>query len=261
MTSFREYYAAMPWLAIPQGDPRKERLSTALAIEGIPRLVLLHVRTGRVLHQDARGRVGDDPTGAHFPWRDDGAEDGDYEDDEEDDEGMMMVAGPGDGREPPKREVEAQKEEERIREVIQDDEGGKGGEGGMTVEAALAEACVELGYDEGNPKRKELITKLRGCEGSKDFPEDIMAKVCQKTGRKKHEVLDELREQVLGVIESMREAIKQAEDEQYKADAPIREKIKQMALCPAGFDWHREGCGWRCNGGSHYVSNDDIPNA
>ena len=33
----------------------------------------------------------------------------------------------------------------------------------MTIEAALAEACVELGYDEDNPKRKKLIYKLSGC--------------------------------------------------------------------------------------------------
>ena len=82
-----------------------------------------------------------------------------------------------------------------------------------------------------------------------------MAKVCQKTGKKELEVLDELRQQVLGVLKSMREAIKYAEDEQYLKDAPIREKIRQMALCPAGYDWHREGDGWRCNGGSHFLSN------
>ena len=32
-----------------------------------------------------------------------------------------------------------------------------------------------------------------------------MAKVCQKTGKKELEVLDELRQQVLGVLKSMRE--------------------------------------------------------
>ena len=46
---------------------------------------------------------------------------------------------------------------------------------------------------------------------------------------------------------------------QYEAEAPIRAKLKELARCPAGFDWHRDGDGWRCNGGSHYVSNDDLP--
>ena len=46
--------------------------------------------------------------------------------------------------------------------------------------------------------------------------------------------------------------------EQYKKEALIREKIRQMALCPAGFDWHREEGGWRCNGGSHFLSNAEL---
>jgi hypothetical protein len=25
-------------------------------------------------------------------------------------------------------------------------------------------------------------------------------------------------------------------------------------LCPMGYSWHRQGHGWRCAGGSHYVS-------
>ncbi|KOO29726.1 nfx1-type zinc finger-containing protein 1 [Chrysochromulina tobinii] len=47
--------------------------------------------------------------------------------------------------------------------------------------------------------------------------------------------------------------------EQYKKEALVREKIRQKALCPAGFDWHRERGGWRCNGGSHFISNDQLP--
>jgi hypothetical protein len=157
--------------------------------------------------------------------------------------------------EPPQREQELEKEEERIVEVEPDDDGDKGGIG---VAAALQEACVELGYDESNEKRKELVAKLTGCEGSKDFPEDTMGLVCQKTGTEPKDVIDELRAQVSDVLASMKEAIKEAEKEQYKADAHIRERIKEMCLCPAGFDWHREGAGWRCNGGSHFISNDKL---
>ena len=61
------------------------------------------------------------------------------------------------------------------------------------------------------------------------------------------------------VIASVTEAVKQAEQAQYEAEAPIRAKLKELARCPAGFDWHRDGDGWRCNGGSHFVSNDDLP--
>ncbi|RHY06073.1 hypothetical protein DYB36_006893 [Aphanomyces astaci] len=34
----------------------------------------------------------------------------------------------------------------------------------------------------------------------------------------------------------------------------LQEKIRQICPCPAGFQWHQVGGGWRCGGGSHYVS-------
>ena len=156
---------------------------------------------------------------------------------------------------PPCQEVEEEREEIRIVEVEANDVDGHDG---PDVAAALQEACVELGYDESNPKRKELVAKLTGCEGSKDFPDDILGLVCQKTGKEAKDLLDELRAQVPDVLSSMREAIKEAEKEQHRLDAPIRERLKEMCLCPAGYDWHREGDGWRCNGGSHFVSNDKL---
>jgi hypothetical protein len=62
-----------------------------------------------------------------------------------------------------------EKEEERICEVIQGHDDG-GAKGPMTVEAALAEACVELGYDEDNPKRTRLLEMLEGCESVPRMP-------------------------------------------------------------------------------------------
>ena len=148
---------------------------------------------------------------------------------------------------------------EEIEPEAQDGGGDDGDDDLPSVAAALQEACVELGYDETNAKRKELIGKLAGCEGSRDFPPDILSLVVHKTKREEREVIDELREQVQAVVSSMGVAIFEAEQEQYKKDAPIRAKIKEMALCPAGFDWHRDGNGWRCNGGSHFISSADIP--
>lgn len=65
---FREYYATMPWLAIPAGDPRKAALSRLFDVEGIPTLVLLDATTGEVLSTDGRSTVMSDPKGKRFPW-------------------------------------------------------------------------------------------------------------------------------------------------------------------------------------------------
>jgi len=66
--SFMSYYKDMPWLAIPAGDPRKEQLSKAFGVQGIPTFVLVDAATGKTITTEARGNVSADPTGADFPW-------------------------------------------------------------------------------------------------------------------------------------------------------------------------------------------------
>ena len=41
----QEYYGTMPWLAIPNGDPRKGTLSKLFGVEGIPSFALVHPTT------------------------------------------------------------------------------------------------------------------------------------------------------------------------------------------------------------------------
>jgi len=57
-TSFSNYYAKMPWLAIPP-DQRsvKEYMAQKLKIRGIPALVVLDARTGFFVTSDARNDV------------------------------------------------------------------------------------------------------------------------------------------------------------------------------------------------------------
>jgi nucleoredoxin len=69
MGQFQEYFATMPWLAIPPGDKRKAALSARFEVEGIPALVLLDGATGETINANGRGAVGGDPEGAEFPWR------------------------------------------------------------------------------------------------------------------------------------------------------------------------------------------------
>jgi len=65
---FKEYYAEMPWLAIPNGDKRKDTLSSRFGVQGIPTFVLIDGETGETISDNARGKVASDPTGAEFPW-------------------------------------------------------------------------------------------------------------------------------------------------------------------------------------------------
>lgn len=44
------------------------------------------------------------------------------------------------------------------------------------------------------------------------------------------------------------------EEERRKKEAEARKKLKTMGLCPAGYDWIRQAGGYRCAGGSHFMS-------
>jgi len=37
-----------------------------------------------------------------------------------------------------------------------------------------------------------------------------------------------------------------------------RLRMKRLLRCPAGYDWYQVGGGWRCGGGSHFASNQDL---
>jgi len=67
-TAFNEYFAEMPWLALPfKNRSGKSQLSDLFDVRGIPSLVTLNSEF-EVINKTARGRAGGDLTGAEFPW-------------------------------------------------------------------------------------------------------------------------------------------------------------------------------------------------
>jgi len=63
-----EYWASMPWAALPYGDRRNQSLAEALEVKGIPTLVIFD-NVGRVVQSEGRQAVITDPSGAKFPWK------------------------------------------------------------------------------------------------------------------------------------------------------------------------------------------------
>merc|ERR1712054_438476 len=67
-TAFDEYYAEMPWLALPYSDrATKDALSKKFKVEGIPTFVIVG-KDGEVITTDGRSAVMEDPKGDKFPW-------------------------------------------------------------------------------------------------------------------------------------------------------------------------------------------------
>ena len=63
---FKEYFATMPWLALPFDEKRYKALSSHFEVEGIPTLVLLSP-DGKVITTNGRVAVYADPEGKDFP--------------------------------------------------------------------------------------------------------------------------------------------------------------------------------------------------
>lgn len=48
------------------------------------------------------------------------------------------------------------------------------------------------------------------------------------------------------------------EEERRKKEQALKEKLARMGRCPANFEWIKQAEGYRCAGGSHYISGDDL---
>ncbi|KAG5982282.1 hypothetical protein E4U55_002087 [Claviceps digitariae] len=48
------------------------------------------------------------------------------------------------------------------------------------------------------------------------------------------------------------------EEERRKKEAEMKKKLEVQGRCPAGYEWIRQATGWRCAGGSHFVSDQEM---
>jgi hypothetical protein len=57
------------------------------------------------------------------------------------------------------------------------------------------------------------------------------------------------------------EELRREREEKEKArreEQRIQQKLRQMGVCVAGFRWIKQASGYRCAGGSHYISNEAL---
>lgn len=56
---FDEYYAEMPWAAVPFAADARESVPEKFEVAGIPRVVVLNAADGTVVNNDARAVIAD----------------------------------------------------------------------------------------------------------------------------------------------------------------------------------------------------------
>lgn len=75
------------------------------------------------------------------------------------------------------------------------------------------------------------------------------------------EVDDDLLALLMLAKRAKEEALKKLEEQrrvELAKEAAAQTAIRRMGVCVAGFQWHRTGTGWRCAGGSHFLSGHDV---
>jgi hypothetical protein len=121
--------------------------------------------------------------------------------------------------------------------------------------ALLEEACAELGY---------TIEQMEKFLASGKLPKELVSLVWQKNGGAGNKKVNlsmihtALKKQVGPLLLKVRAIIKQMEEEKNAEELKKQEKLKHMGLCVMGFVWLKQPGGYRCAGGSHYISDVEI---
>jgi len=92
-----------------------------------------------------------------------------------------------------------------------------------------------------------------------DYAQELLAKIVQITGcsdmAKIRAVLDRQKHALLARMEAIIEQRKKQKSEEEKK---IQEKIKRLGRCPMNFEWLKVQGGYRCAGGSHFCTDEQI---
>jgi len=138
----------------------------------------------------------------------------------------------------------------KIRRIDNHDEDAEDEAPEPDVWAALEQACQELGYD------IEYIAQFLE-EG--EYPEELLDKIvsitaCNDVGR-----IRSMLDQQKGAFQKrLQLLIEHRLKEKSEEEARCQQKLQRMGRCPMDFEWLKEDGGWRCAGGSHYVSDADV---
>ena len=145
----------------------------------------------------------------------------------------------------------------------------------IDLKSSLDEALKEMGYD---------IYQIRDILRSRQLPLALVALVAKKLSRPVSRVRPMLVaqcsellpgvEQLIADIEREEELQRLKQEEIERADEAekqrlieaerqrqaqtVMERVKMIGRCPMSFEWIREGDGYRCAGGSHYVSESQL---
>lgn len=101
-------------------------------------------------------------------------------------------------------------------------------------------AAVSQPTTDPETRREHEQARLENLEAKRRHEEERLRR--EKERRAYEEELARLRQ------------IKAAEAERRKKEREAQQKLRQMGVCPVGYRWIKQASGYRCAGGSHFVS-------
>jgi hypothetical protein len=130
--------------------------------------------------------------------------------------------------------------------------------------------AAEMAFERAKAEQQQLEETLREAAEQEAVAQALVKKLAEARAKdvaernelkRKHEEarLKELaakaeRDRITAVLEAKRKE----EERQRRMEAEAQTKLRQMGVCVAGFRWIRQSGGYRCAGGSHFVSNAEL---
>uniref|UniRef100_A0A7S2JRL8 AAA+ ATPase domain-containing protein n=2 Tax=Leptocylindrus danicus TaxID=163516 RepID=A0A7S2JRL8_9STRA len=120
-------------------------------------------------------------------------------------------------------------------------------------EAFLRAQCEEFERIQREKEQAEVQARMDFERKLDEIKRQLEAEKRAEALRKAHEA-EERRKEAERLDKQRREREEQKRQEMIRQAERIKEKLRQISPCPAGFQWYKCGGGWRCGGGSHFVS-------
>ncbi|KAJ8132326.1 hypothetical protein O1611_g1297 [Lasiodiplodia mahajangana] len=142
-------------------------------------------------------------------------------------------------------------------EVWQQLQGNIAGEKAMEQARASFIAAQEKEYEAQRAAEEARREELQRLEEEKRKADEKRRLEIEEQLRKEKERMEAALKAKREAEEKLRKAREEAERKK-REEAMVQKKIREMGICPQGFRWIKEGGGYRCAGGAHYLSNGQL---
>ncbi|KAH8691554.1 P-loop containing nucleoside triphosphate hydrolase protein [Talaromyces proteolyticus] len=112
-------------------------------------------------------------------------------------------------------------------------------------------------YEAHKESETVRLKEIQRLEEEKRLADESRRKVIEEQLRQEKRCMEAALKAKREAEEKLRKAQEEAEKRRQQ-ELAVQKKIRDMGICPAGFRWIKGGAGYRCAGGSHYLSNSQL---